>query len=70
VAVHEVVRHTIEGAEHVDQPLPLPVGVSDQAVGVTSGAEPELVWLAAVVLAFFACAWLLRARQPRKEVVA
>jgi len=30
----------------VDQPLPLPVGVSDLAVG----SEPELVWLLAASL--------------------
>jgi Ca-activated chloride channel family protein len=69
VAVHELVRRPTEDAEDVDQPLPLPVGVSDHAVGVTSGAEPELVWLSAVVLAFFVCAWLLRVRRPRTRVV-
>ncbi len=41
VAVQEIVRRTTEGADDVDQPLPLPAGVSDLAVGVTSGPEPE-----------------------------
>jgi len=50
VAVHEVVRN-VEGADDVDQPNPLPLGVSDRAVGVTGGAEPELVWVVAALLA-------------------
>jgi Ca-activated chloride channel family protein len=41
IAVREVVRNTQGPAEDVDQPLPLPQGVSDLAVG----SEPELVWL-------------------------
>ncbi|HKV10258.1 MAG TPA: VIT domain-containing protein [Thermoanaerobaculia bacterium] len=47
VAVHEVVRNTEGGAQTVDQPLPLPQGVSDLAVGVP---EPELPLLLALVL--------------------
>jgi Ca-activated chloride channel family protein len=43
IAVHEVVRNTQGPAEQVEQPLPLPAGVSDLAVG----SEPELVWLLA-----------------------
>jgi Ca-activated chloride channel family protein len=50
IAVHEVVRRTSDGSDDVDQPLPLPAGVSDRAVGVTSGAEPELVWIFAVAV--------------------
>jgi len=67
--VHEIVR-TTEAADDVDQPLPLPAGVSDRAVGVTSGAEPELVWMYAVVLAVFGWMWLLRLKRPRSGVVA
>jgi Ca-activated chloride channel family protein len=70
VAVHEIVRRTTEGADDVDQPLPLPAGVSDRAVGVTGGAEPELVWMSAVALAFLGCAWLLRVKRPRTGVAA
>jgi Ca-activated chloride channel homolog len=69
VAVHEIVR-TTEGAADVDQPLPLPAGVSDRAVGVTSGAEPELVWMSAVALALLGGAWLLRLTRLRWGVVA
>ncbi len=41
IAVREVVTNNTGSAEDVDQPLPLPVGVSDLAVG----SEPEFVWL-------------------------
>jgi Ca-activated chloride channel family protein len=52
IAVHEVVRNADGHAEDVDQPLPLPLGVSDLAVGggVATGAEPELYWVAALLL--------------------
>jgi Ca-activated chloride channel family protein len=41
IAVRETVTNQSGSADDVDQPLPLPVGVSDMAVG----SEPELVWL-------------------------
>jgi Ca-activated chloride channel homolog len=41
IAVREKVTNTLGQAEDVQQPLPLPVGVSDMAVG----SEPEIVWL-------------------------
>ncbi|HMI85319.1 MAG TPA: VIT and VWA domain-containing protein [Polyangiaceae bacterium] len=53
VAVHEVVRNEDGHAENVDQPLPLPLGVSDLAVGgssVATGAEPELYFIGAALL--------------------
>ena len=49
VAVQEIVRGADSG-EDVDQPLPLPQGVSDQAVGVTNGPEPDLKWLVAIMV--------------------
>ena len=47
IAVREIVRNTQGPAQDVNQPLPLPQGVSDLAVGegVVNGSEPELVWL-------------------------
>jgi Ca-activated chloride channel homolog len=69
VAVQEIVRNT-EDADAVDQPLPLPAGVSDRAVGVTSGVEPDLAWISAIVAALLACAWLLHTRRSRSGVVA
>jgi Ca-activated chloride channel homolog len=63
VAVQEIVRRTTDNAADVDQPLPLPAGVSDLAVGVTSGAEPDIVWVSIMVAAMFGCTVLLRARQ-------
>jgi Ca-activated chloride channel homolog len=60
IAVHEIVRRSDGPADHVDQRLPLPAGVSDRAIGVTNGPEPDLVWLAAMLVASFACARLFR----------
>ena len=68
IAVHEIIRRTAEGAEDVDQPLPLPAGVSDRAVGMTSGVEPEFLWLSVMVLALVGCARLLRMKRPRSGV--
>ncbi len=70
IAVHEIVRRATEGADDVDQPLPLPEGVSDRAVGMTSGAEPELLWISGLVLALLGYALVLRARRPRPGAVA
>jgi Ca-activated chloride channel family protein len=65
IAVQEIVRRTTDDAADVDQPLPLPAGVSDLAVGVTSGTEPELVWTAALVAVLFGLLQWHRARQRR-----
>jgi Ca-activated chloride channel family protein len=67
VAVQEIVR-TAEGADDVDQPLPLPVGVSDLAVGVTAGPEPDIVWVGSIVVALLGCVSLLRMRRRRTGV--
>ncbi|MBO0722683.1 MAG: VWA domain-containing protein [Blastocatellia bacterium] len=45
IAVREEVGNNQGPAQDVDQPLPLPVGVSDLAVGTAEGSEPELLWL-------------------------
>jgi Ca-activated chloride channel homolog len=52
IAVREVVTNTQEPAKDVDQPLPLPMGVSELAVGdgTETGSEPELIWLLAATL--------------------
>ena len=70
IAVHEIVRRTDDGAEDVNQPLPLPAGVSDRAVGMTSGIEPELAWLSVMVVALMGAARLLRAKRPRPGALA
>ncbi len=49
IAVYEVVRNTEGPAQTVDQPLPMPEGVSDLAVG-GSVPEPELTVLLVLVL--------------------
>jgi Ca-activated chloride channel family protein len=63
IAVHEVVRRTTDGVDDVNQPLPLPEGVSDRAVGVTSGAEPDLIWVVAIAIALWTCMYLLHRRR-------
>jgi len=46
IAVREIVTNTLEPVKDINQPLPLPIRVSDMAVGGTDqGSEPELVWL-------------------------
>lgn len=68
IAVREEVRNTGGSAKDVDQPLPLPLGVSDLAVGDTeSGSEPEFVWL--VTASFLiALIMILRGRRRRRLV--
>lgn len=67
IAVREVVRNTQGAAKDVDQPLSLPLGVSDLAVGGDTeiGSEPELVWL---VTASIAIALLMILRWRRRLV--
>jgi Ca-activated chloride channel family protein len=61
IAVIEQVRNRGPAATDIDQPLPLPAGVSDLAVGYQSGAEPEL-W---VLLLLGAAGALLLASRRR-----
>ena len=72
IAVHEVVRNADGHAEDVDQPLPLPLGVSDLAVGggVATGAEPELYWVAALLLTALIVVGRSASRQQRALGVA
>jgi len=69
VAVQEIVR-TNEAGDDVDQPLPLPEGVSDLAVGVTQGPEPRLAWVVAVAAAVLAWMQLLAWRRRRSGAVS
>ena len=45
IAVRERVTNPTGSAEDVKQALPLPLHVSDMAVGAEMGTEPELIWL-------------------------
>ncbi|MDT4898976.1 MAG: Ca-activated chloride channel [Acidobacteriota bacterium] len=67
IAVLEVVRNPAGEAKDVNQPLPLPLGVSNLAVGdgIGVGSEPELVWLA---LASLVIALLMIIRSRRRFV--
>ncbi len=60
VAVAERVVNPAKAADDVDQPLPMPLGVSDLAVGdgaVTGGAEPDLPWVLGTAFALLALAY-------------
>ena len=58
IAVHEIVRN-YDGAQTVDQPLPLPQGVSAMAVG-GSVPEPELMLVGALLVVA-----IIALRRPR-----
>ena len=62
VAVQEIVRNA-GNADDVDQPLPLPEGVSDLAVGITNGPEPDIMWVAMAVVTLLGCVRMLRVRR-------
>jgi Ca-activated chloride channel family protein len=66
IAVLEEVRNQAGDARNVNQPLPLPLGVSDLAVGgdTEAGSEPELLWLALLSLTL-ALIMMLRQRHRR-----
>src|SRR6267378_2864927 len=66
IAVREEVRNPLGSAQDVDQPLPLPLGVSDLAVGggTEAGSEPELVWLMTASL-LIGLMMILRGRRRR-----
>lgn len=67
IAVREEVRNPDGSAKDVKQPLPLPLGVSDLAVGsgTVEGSEPELVWLLVTSLAL---ALFMTIRSRRRTV--
>ena len=65
VAIQEIIRRTTGNGDEVDQPLPLPAGVTDLAVGVTVGPEPDMVWLAAIVVVALGSLSLLRRRRQQ-----
>ncbi|HEX5706978.1 MAG TPA: VIT domain-containing protein [Pyrinomonadaceae bacterium] len=64
IAVREEVRNPEGAAKDVKQPSPLPLGVSDLAVGggAEMGSEPELVWLMVASL-LLALVMLTRSRR-------
>lgn len=68
IAVLEQVRNVEGQAVDIDQPLAMPLGVSDLAVGrgYASGAEPELEWVLGLALCVLAAmAYRERARLLR-----
>jgi Ca-activated chloride channel family protein len=70
IAVLEEVRNPDGSAKDVKQPLPLPLGVSDLAIGdgTEVGSEPELVWLTLASLGL-ALVMLIRTHRRRRRFV-
>jgi Ca-activated chloride channel family protein len=63
IAVDEVVANAAKQAENVQQPLPLPQGVSEYALASQPMPEPEFYWLIVLLMALIA-ANSLRKSQP------
>jgi Ca-activated chloride channel family protein len=66
VAVLETVRSVIGKSEDVNQPLPLPLNVSNLAVGYSVGSEPEEFILASVAALAFVAMAFRRARKHKE----
>jgi Ca-activated chloride channel homolog len=65
VAVHEKVRNPEGSSQNVDQPLPLPQGVEDSAVGVPEPELPVLIALGTLLLGLAAVARVRTRRAGR-----
>jgi Ca-activated chloride channel family protein len=65
IAVREVVTNPSGSAQDVNQALPLPLRVSNLAVGggTEVGSEPELIWLIAAVFLIFTITIVFRRRR-------
>jgi len=59
VAVDETIRNTTGDVADVKQPLPLPQGVSNLAVGAHAMPEPEMVWMVSMMLCLLV-GWMFR----------
>jgi Ca-activated chloride channel family protein len=71
IAVYEAVRNTTGSATDVTQPVPLPEGVSNRAIGsgsIAVGAEPPLTLLLALLALFGGAALYIRVRNRRETV--
>jgi Ca-activated chloride channel family protein len=62
VAVDQIVRNQ-QGSEAVDQPQPMPAGVSNLAVGGEVPSTPEPEFYALIAVAGGMAAWLRRRKQ-------
>jgi Ca-activated chloride channel homolog len=64
MAIHNTVRPTTGATRDVEQPLPLPHGVSNLAVGNHNVPEPELGAML-VLFSVTALLWMLHRRKQR-----
>ena len=68
IAVHEVIRNATGQGQDVNQPLPLPEGVSNLAVGDSASVpEPEMIMLLALLGFLFLVQWLEKSRWFKME---
>ena len=68
IAVIDDIRNTDKKSATVDQPLPLPLYVSNLAVGYAQGTEPgDIVLIAAILLMLFIAARKAAAREQRSK---
>lgn len=68
IAVHEVIRNATGQGQDVNQPLLLPEGVSDLAVGDSASVpEPEMIILLAMLGFMFLMHWLEKSRWFKME---
>jgi Ca-activated chloride channel family protein len=65
IAVREKVVNAGGATDDINQPLPLPVGVNDLAVG----SEPELAWLLAICSVLLGLILLIRRQRSRPQLV-
>ncbi|MCL2322515.1 MAG: VWA domain-containing protein [Oscillospiraceae bacterium] len=66
VAVLDMVRNTDKAATNVNQPSPLPLGVSNLAVGYTNGSEPDSIILILIMMFTIFISVLLKKRFYRR----
>jgi Ca-activated chloride channel family protein len=66
IAVREKVVNAGGATDDINQPLPLPVGVSDLAVG----SEPEFEWVLAICSVLFGLIFLIRRHRSRTSFTA
>jgi Ca-activated chloride channel homolog len=70
IAVHEIVRNPEAKSQDVNQPLPLPAGVSDLAVGggVLNTPEPEFYYLIIFMVMLMTALAIKRKRKLQHEL--
>jgi Ca-activated chloride channel family protein len=71
IAVHEVIRNSEGKADDIDQPLPLPLHVSNLAVGgsISNVPEPEFYILAVIAAMILITGYISKRRGYRLQII-